>query len=169
MASIRVRKETGLLYFDFRFKGHRCREFTKLTDSVENRRKMEKMLKHIEAEITLGTFDYQQYFPNSKMLGKFDPLDSKSTYDEQGRGDAPCFKDFAEECFFLKTRCAGKKPIQPMCEAFWIIISISILAKKRSTASPRVKSSNSVRLSPKLPTEKGSHLTGSITSSRQCG
>lgn len=105
MGSIRVRKETGLLYFDFRFKGHRCREFTRLTDSVENRRKMEKMLKHIEAEMTLGTFDYQQYFPNSKMLETFEhiPSGSESTNGEQGKGEAPCFKDFAEEWFFENT------------------------------------------------------------------
>ncbi|MGD9950488.1 MAG: DUF3596 domain-containing protein, partial [Desulfobulbus sp.] len=62
MGSVRTRKETGLLFFDFNYKGFRCRESTKLPETAENQRKMEKMLKHIEAEITLGSFEYRKYF-----------------------------------------------------------------------------------------------------------
>ncbi|MBD2859860.1 site-specific integrase [Spongiibacter sp. KMU-158] len=66
MSKIRARKETGFLYFDFFFKGQRCREQTRLVDNPTNRRKMDQVLKKIEAEIMLGQFDYLAYFPNSK-------------------------------------------------------------------------------------------------------
>lgn len=96
MGSVRTNKETGRLFFDFWFKGLRCREFTKLTDTAENQRKMEKMLKHIEAEITLGSFEYRKYFPNSKMLQKFELNESSSVSAgaEQEGIDAPLFKCF---------------------------------------------------------------------------
>lgn len=54
MASINVRN--GLLFFDFRYKGQRCRECTKLTDTSVHRKRMETILARIEAEITLGSF-----------------------------------------------------------------------------------------------------------------
>jgi len=102
MGSVRTNKETGRLFFDFWYKGLRCREFTKLTDTAENQRKMEKMLKHIEAEITLGSFEYRKYFPNSKMLQKLESkeAESASAGSEQDESDAPLFKEFAEEWLF---------------------------------------------------------------------
>ena len=33
MANVRVRPETGCLYFDFQYRGIRCRELTALTDT----------------------------------------------------------------------------------------------------------------------------------------
>jgi len=71
MASIRVRKETGLLFFDFRYQGVRCREQSTLKNSPANRRKMKQVLDRIEAEITLGTFEYRKYFPNSPLADQF--------------------------------------------------------------------------------------------------
>ncbi len=47
MGSVSVR--SGLLYFDFRHAGQRCREYTKLEDNAANRRKMETALKKIES------------------------------------------------------------------------------------------------------------------------
>uniref|UniRef100_UPI00384D666F Arm DNA-binding domain-containing protein n=1 Tax=Citrifermentans bremense TaxID=60035 RepID=UPI00384D666F len=70
MDSIRARKENGLLTFDFRYQGTRCREQTTLPDTAENRRRMETVLKKIEAETTLGTFDYGTYLPNSPTATK---------------------------------------------------------------------------------------------------
>jgi len=70
MASIRNRPD-GRLFFDFRYKGERCRELTSLDDTPANRRKMEKVLAKIESEISLGTFEYCRYFPGSKMAHKF--------------------------------------------------------------------------------------------------
>lgn len=98
MASINAR--TGKLYFDFRYKGQRCREYTKLEDNQPNRRRMEKILQRIEAEITLGTFVYRDYFPDNSKANIFDTLAKRvaaaqlSPY--QGASDMPTFKEFTE-------------------------------------------------------------------------
>ncbi|MBA4059155.1 MAG: integrase [Verminephrobacter sp.] len=72
MPSIRSRVDNGLLFFDFRFHGDRCREQTLLSDTPANRRKLEKVLDKIEAEIAAGTFVYANYFPNSKALARLE-------------------------------------------------------------------------------------------------
>lgn len=98
MASINAR--TGKLYFDFRYKGQRCREYTKLEDNQPNRRRMEKILQRIEAEITLGTFVYRDYFPDSSKANIFDTLAKRVTAAQlspyQGASDMPTFKEFTE-------------------------------------------------------------------------
>ncbi|WP_421794240.1 Arm DNA-binding domain-containing protein [Hydrocarboniphaga effusa] len=71
MANVRVRPESGKLYFDFHVRGQRCREYSTLDDSPANRRKMEKVLAKIESEIAQGTFEYARYFPGSKMAVRF--------------------------------------------------------------------------------------------------
>jgi integrase len=68
MPSIRKRADNGYLFFDFRFKGKRCREQTLLPDTPPNRKKLEKVLARIDDEIRAGTFVYEAYFPNSKAL-----------------------------------------------------------------------------------------------------
>lgn len=70
MSSIRVRAETGCLFFDFRYAGQRCREQSSLRDTPANRKKMEKMLAQIEADMSGGCFEYARYFPQSKMLAQ---------------------------------------------------------------------------------------------------
>lgn len=102
MANIRVRKETGTLYFDFFFKNVRCREFTALLDTKANRKLMEDALRKIEAEITLGTFDYAKTFPNSKRAAKFSAMTQKSGVEKArestaSRGGMPRVGAFAEE------------------------------------------------------------------------
>lgn len=67
MGSVRA-KANGKLFFDFRYLGLRCREFTALPDSPTNRKRLEVVMEKIEAEILLDQFDYSQYFPNSKQL-----------------------------------------------------------------------------------------------------
>jgi len=71
MPNIRVHKPNGMLFFDFRYQGQRCREYTLLPDSDANRKKMEKVLKRVEASIADGSFRYDEYFPNSKMAARF--------------------------------------------------------------------------------------------------
>lgn len=71
MAKIRVRKETGNLYFDFSYKGVRCREQTTLSDTPKNRKKMSAVCDRITAAITLGSFNYAEFFPNSTKAKKF--------------------------------------------------------------------------------------------------
>ena len=70
MASIRSRSG-GKLFFDFRYQGVRCREQTLLEDTPANRRKVEAVLKKIDGEISLNTFDYARYFPNSPNARRF--------------------------------------------------------------------------------------------------
>lgn len=66
MGSVRTRKDNGLLFFDFRYEGARCREQTLLPDTAPNRKRMERALQKIEAEIASGSFDYAATFPGSK-------------------------------------------------------------------------------------------------------
>ena len=98
MGSIRSRKENGLLMFDFRYLGIRCREQTTLPDTAANRKRMGTVMKQIEAEITLKTFDYAKYFPNSPMVQKFVKAKTEAP-SEESKTDTPLFKDFAWEWF----------------------------------------------------------------------
>ena len=49
MGKVRARKETGNLYMDFNYMGVRCREQTALPDTPSNKKKVEALLKRIEA------------------------------------------------------------------------------------------------------------------------
>lgn len=98
MGSIRARKDTGALFFDFKYQGVRCRELTTLKDSAENRRNMEKMMKKMEAEMLLGQFDYARYFPTSAMVKKFAQDVSQSAVVDEN-SDTPTLKKFAEEWY----------------------------------------------------------------------
>ena len=71
MGSIQVRKENKRLILDFYHQGIRCREQTALEDTPANRKKVQKLLDRIEGEISLGTFDYQRYFPSSRNAARF--------------------------------------------------------------------------------------------------
>jgi integrase len=71
MGSIRKREDTGLLFFDFRYRKDRCREQTALDDSPANRKKLQKILDRIELEIKLGSFEYARFFPGSKLAARF--------------------------------------------------------------------------------------------------
>ena len=109
MASIRARSDSGQLFFDFRFKGVRCREQTSLEDTKANRTKMEKILNKIEDDIEAGTFDYRRYFPGSKLAEKFDPYPTPQRIIGQQIQTAygapapmlktPTFKAFSEQWF----------------------------------------------------------------------
>ena len=75
MASINAR--SGSLQVDFRYKGQRCREQTRYADTPANRKKLEKILERMEAEILLETFTYKNYFPKSTKAEFFDELERK--------------------------------------------------------------------------------------------
>ena len=70
MGSIRARSDNGRLFIDFRYRGQRCREQTSLTDTKANRKKLQCLLDEIETRISAGTFDYCEFFPDSKGAGK---------------------------------------------------------------------------------------------------
>lgn len=67
-----VNERQGKLFFDFRYRATRCREYTKLADTAGNRRKMQTLLDRIDEEISLGQFDYRRYFPNSSNASRFE-------------------------------------------------------------------------------------------------
>lgn len=56
---------------DFRHAGVRCREHTGLQDTEANRRRLERTLQRLDAEILLGTFDYAQHFPAGSQIRRF--------------------------------------------------------------------------------------------------
>ncbi len=71
MGSVRVNTQ-GKLFFDFYFEKVRCREYTLLNDTVNNRRRMERVLDQLEKEIAAGTFSYSKYFPTSQRAKLFE-------------------------------------------------------------------------------------------------
>ena len=91
-----VYSRRGRLFFDFKYKGIRCREYTKLKDNPQNKKRMTMLMDRIEAEILLATFDYAKYFPNSAHLSKFQKLESKRVELVDG---IPLFSVFAEVWF----------------------------------------------------------------------
>lgn len=93
MASVRVRKDSGKLFLDFRYRGQRCREQTALEDTSANRKMLDKLMSKVEAEITLGTFDYRQYFPNSRLAERFERT---APFSEGTHNNTPLFEVFAE-------------------------------------------------------------------------
>ncbi|MCM8855908.1 MAG: site-specific integrase [Candidatus Thiodiazotropha sp.] len=106
MGSIRIRTDTGLLFFDFRYQGRRCREQTMLKDNSTNRKRLEKVLSDIEKEIADSSFEYRKYFPNSKNLKHFleyspEQINSGKSF-SQGvtpnsfASDSPSFNDFSD-------------------------------------------------------------------------
>ena len=97
MGNIVARPETGKLFFDFRYRNKRCREQTALDDTPANRRKLEGILKKIEAEITLGSFEYARYFPGSSNARKFSEADAPKAM--AMRYTTPLFSDFADTWF----------------------------------------------------------------------
>jgi len=97
MASIRERN--GRLIADFRYMGIRCRETTSLEDNAYNRRVLKKRLEQLEAEITLGTFEYEKYFPKSK---KIDDFKEKRSQQIAVQTQVPLFKDFTALWFKQK-------------------------------------------------------------------
>ncbi len=118
MGSIRTRADTGLLFLDFRFQGIRCREQTALTDTAANRKRVQKVLDRIEAEIQAGTFEYSRFFPNSKNGQKFTTMSSESPHQAPAHGEnnaptsshmdvggvagTPLLRDFAQTWYLEK-------------------------------------------------------------------
>ena len=113
MASIRARKDNGMLFIDFRYQDKRYREQTALGDTAANRKRLQKVLDRIEADIAAGTFDYRRFFPGSKNAAKFDPAPGGMVGSATAAvvalpsaaasvASTPRFKDFAETWFAEK-------------------------------------------------------------------
>ena len=93
-----------LLYLDFRFLGVRCREQTKLKNDAAGRKRASLILDRIEAEILLGSFEYADYFPNSKMVERFS---SHKNLIQRSKSKSPTFRDF-QETWFLENEVRWK-------------------------------------------------------------
>ncbi|MBU6249065.1 MAG: site-specific integrase [Xanthomonadaceae bacterium] len=102
MGNVRVRPETGRLYFDFHYLGLRCREHSALVDTPANRKLMEKAMAKIDADIAAGTFDYAKTFPASKRLrGVRERMQMVPEPMEPAprRADLPKFREFSDQWF----------------------------------------------------------------------
>ena len=99
MAKVNARKDTNKLYFDFRYQGVRCREHTTLDDTPSNRKKMETALKRMEAAITLGQFNYAEYFPSSAMAERFQHRNERVEAHQAGLDGIPTVGVFKETWF----------------------------------------------------------------------
>ncbi len=73
MGSVRQLSGRGTLFLDFRYLGQRCREYTALPDTPVNRKRLEKALAKIEADIASGSFDYAATFPGSRNIPAGEP------------------------------------------------------------------------------------------------
>lgn len=96
MATLRVKR--GRLYIDFRWRGVRCREATRLTDTPEHRAAAKRMARQIDGELAAGTFDhaaYLKWFPRGPRAALF----AKPTANEP-----PLFKDYVRR--WLEDRAA---------------------------------------------------------------
>lgn len=93
MARIRTRAD-GKLYFDFQYRGVRCREYSRLSDTKANRKRMETVLKRILALIELDQFDYKEFFPNGKRVAEFEEMGK--VHQPVNKDIMPTFKEFTE-------------------------------------------------------------------------
>lgn len=98
MASVRARKDNGLLLIDFRYRGERCREQTMLPDTAANRSRLTALADRIERAINTGAFRYADYFPNSRRaLDESSEVGTAEAPEPAGRSDIPKFSDFAKQ------------------------------------------------------------------------
>ncbi|HYW57042.1 MAG TPA: tyrosine-type recombinase/integrase [Polaromonas sp.] len=74
MAKVTVRKETGKLVIDFTYRGVRCREQTALPESPQNLKRVQGVIDKIKKTQQEGTFRYRDFFPESALAARFDPL-----------------------------------------------------------------------------------------------
>jgi integrase len=68
-----VRVKSGNLFFDFTWQGVRCKEYTGLPDTPDNRRRCQHTMRLVDGAIRRGDFDYQAVFPRGSRLHVFHP------------------------------------------------------------------------------------------------
>lgn len=126
MSKVRVRKETGKLYLDFMYAGHRCREQTILTDTPANRKQVEALLSKVQAKILLGELDYAEFFPGSLNLTRIQKNQMAQT---SASNDAnmtceqkitPLFAEFADQWFLevkIEWRSSHTRNVESIVES----------------------------------------------------
>ncbi|KHT61598.1 integrase [Photobacterium gaetbulicola] len=73
MANIRIRPN-GIIQYDLCVFGVRFRETSGMPATPSNIKKAKAVLKRLNAELALGSFDYKEFFPHSKKVEKFELL-----------------------------------------------------------------------------------------------
>ncbi len=68
-----IRTKNAKLFLDFTWQHVRCKEYTGLADTPENRRRCEKKMAAVDKDIANGTFDYRRHFPDGARLQVFHP------------------------------------------------------------------------------------------------
>ncbi|MDP9129642.1 MAG: DUF3596 domain-containing protein [Candidatus Binatota bacterium] len=103
MGSVRVHPKKNTLFFDFRYQGKRCREYTCLTNNEANIKRLQRVLAKLERQIADGTFAYEATFksvstkPSQEHAGSIVALDVRSPDNAVDSGQAlPCFREFVE-------------------------------------------------------------------------
>jgi integrase len=66
-----IRAKDAKLFFDFLWCGVRCKEYTGLADTPDNRRCCEQKMLPVRRAISRKTFDYRQHFPRGSRLHLF--------------------------------------------------------------------------------------------------
>jgi integrase len=89
---------------DFKFNGMRMREQTALPDTPANRKRLQKALERIEADIALGSFDYEKTFGKPLLAKKgaqaeVSPVAASPDVLPSTRADTPLFREFANLWF----------------------------------------------------------------------
>lgn len=74
MAKVTTRKETGKLVIDFTYRGVRCREQTALPETPQNQKRVQAVIEKIKKAQIEGAFNYRDYFPQSTLAKRFDPV-----------------------------------------------------------------------------------------------
>ncbi len=97
----RVRKETGKYQFDIQLDGIRVRPQTNLKANRANEKQVDALAKRMNAEIELGTFNIESYFPNSeaakKVMDHFRAMDAERTRANLNVGKVPTFSEFCNQ------------------------------------------------------------------------
>jgi integrase len=70
MASLRVKRDQ--LYIDFRWRGVRYREATRLSDTPEHRAEVRRRVRQIDGDLAGGTFNYAKWFPQGPRRAHID-------------------------------------------------------------------------------------------------
>lgn len=94
MAHIRIRPN-GRIQFDLHMFGVRFREGTKQKATPSNLKVAKRILKQMNAEIDLGTFQYRDYFPESKKVARFEALHRERFPEHR----FPFFSNYANDWF----------------------------------------------------------------------
>lgn len=108
MHKIGKHPETGFLAVEFDHNGQQCIEYTALSDTTANRKKVAKLVEKITADQLLGVFNYTQTFPTPatrlKLASNPTAVAVSAACVSAPPSDAmPLFKDFADLWFEEKS------------------------------------------------------------------